>query len=122
LFAALLGGSVAMADINEIENDQTHDVDCEKDPTVNLVGNGTKVTLNGVCKLVNISGNDSTVTGSVIKVQISGNKNTLTLEAIDSILVSGNNNSISYKATVTKTKKKTGVLNSGKGNKIGKVK
>jgi len=122
ILALVLGSGIASADIMNIDDDQTLTVDCAKDKNVNLTGNKNKITLNGTCKSVNISGNENEVNGTTIQVKVSGNENTFTLEAVDSILVSGNDNKISYKATVTKTKKKTGVLNSGNGNKIGKVK
>jgi hypothetical protein len=123
---AILGVSliatVATADIMEIDNEKTHNVDCTKDKNVNVSGNENTFNLTGVCTSVNLSGNNNTVTGSVKQVKISGNENKLTLEQVDSILISGDNNSLTYKKTVDAKKKKVGVLNSGEGNKVAKVK
>ena len=119
-FAIVLGSSFAAADINETENNRTHNVDCTKHKSVNLVGNKAKVTLNGTCDLLQISGNAATVTGSVKSVRVSGNDSKLTLDAVDSIMVSGNDNTISYKKTVAA--KATSVLDSGDRNKVGATK
>ena len=120
--AIVFGSGFAAADVMNYDDDQTLTVDCAKDKSVMLSGNDNKVTLTGTCTEVNISGNKNTITGSVKSVKLSGNENTFTLDAVDSVLVSGNKNSITYKATVTKTKKKAGYLNSGNGNKFAKVK
>jgi hypothetical protein len=120
LLALVCLGSVAHADVNVFDNDETHTVDCAKDKTVNITGNNATITLTGVCDLVQVSGNEAKVTGSVKGVRVSGNKNALTLDGVDSIMVSGNENVVSYKKPVAK--KKTGVMNSGNKNKIGKAK
>jgi hypothetical protein len=114
-----LTASVATAEMI-VDNDVTVKVDCAKDKTVRVSGNKAKITLVGTCEQVDISGNECTVTGSVTGVRVSGNENTFTLEGVDSILVSGNDNKITYKKALKKPK--TGVLNSGDRNKISKVK
>jgi hypothetical protein len=120
ILAILFSASIATADINEIDDDQTIAVDCSKDKSVNLVGNNNTVTMTGTCLAVNISGNNCKVTGTAKQIKISGNENTLTLDATDSILVSGNDNRVTYKKAISK--KKPGVLNSGDRNKIGQAK
>jgi hypothetical protein len=122
VLAIVLLPAPAWADINIIDNDETHKVDCAKDKAVNIVGNGAKVTLVGTCSNVSISGNTATVTGSAIKVMVSGNENTLALDAVDSILASGNDNKLSWKKTVTTNLKAPKVLNSGDRNKIARTK
>ena len=122
VLAIALLPALASADVNIIDNDETHTVDCAKDKAVNIVGNGAKVTLVGTCSNVSISGNTATVTGSVTKLMVSGNENTLTLDAVDSILASGNDNKLSWKKTVTTNLKTPKVLNSGDRNKIARAK
>ena len=119
LFALVCIGSTAYADVNVLDNDETITVDCAKDKTVNIVGNTAKIVLTGVCDMVQISGNEAKVSGSVKAARVSGNDNKLLLEAVDSIMVSGNDNTITYKKPIAK--KKTGVLNSGNHNKIAKA-
>lgn len=110
-------GATARADVNLIDNNQKVTVDCAKDKTVNITGNKAAVTLNGTCDAVNISGNKATVKGSARHVQISGNDSEFALDAADHIMVSGNNNAITYKRATAKDKK-TGVMDSGENNKI----
>jgi hypothetical protein len=113
LVACLLVSSVALADVDEVDNGKTHTVDCKKDPTVRVSGNSNTFTLTGTCESVQISGNKNTVKGDGAKhVMLSGNDNTIHLSSIDSVMVSGDRNSISYK------KKKPTVADQGKKNTV----
>jgi hypothetical protein len=113
VIAALLMSSVAFADVDEVDNKQTHVVDCRKDATVRVSGNSNTFTLKGSCKSVQISGNSNTVNGDGAKsVLLSGNENTVALTTIGNVLVSGDKNSISYKG------KKPHVADQGNGNRI----
>ena len=113
VIAALLISSTALADVDVVDNKQTHVVDCAKDATVRVSGNSNTFTLEGSCKSVQISGNSNRVSGDGAKsVLLSGNENTVTLTTIGNVLVSGDKNSISYKG------KKPHVADQGNGNKI----
>ena len=114
--------AVASADVSIIDNEQKITVNCAKDKTVNIIGDEATVTLTGTCTQINISGNAAKITGSVTAVQISGNKSKLTLDALDSIMVSGDNNTVTWKKTVTDKQKQPKVMNSGDGNSIGRAK
>jgi hypothetical protein len=120
LFALVCLGSTASADVTIVDNDAKLDIDCAKDKSVTVAGNNATLTLNGVCEVVTLSGNEAKVSGSVKAIGVTGNKNTVTLDAVDSIVVSGNENVVTYKKPIAK--KKTGVANSGNKNKVGKAK
>lgn len=115
-----LAATPALADVTIMDNDQTATVDCTKHRTVNIVGNGAKVTLTGTCEKLMVAGNDANVTGSAKGAYVAGNDNTLALDAVDSIGTPGNNNTVTYKKTVSK--KKVAVSNPGNGNKISQAK
>jgi hypothetical protein len=106
----------AHADVSVPENKKTLEVDCAKDPTISLLGNNITVTTKGVCERLLISGNFANVTGSVKAVYVTGNSNKVTLAAADEIMVSGNDNSVSVRAAVTRKAPK--IANSGNGNKV----
>ena len=114
--ALSLGAATAFADATVMDNDKTIAVDCTKDKVVNLLGNHITATLTGTCDKVNVNGNHATVIGSANAAHVSGNENTLTLDGVDTIAVSGNSNTVSYKKPVTKPK--TRITNTGKGNTI----
>ena len=100
LLACLLVSSVALADVDEVDNNKTHTVDCKKDPTVRVSGNSNTFTLKGTCESVQVSGNKNTIKGDGAKqVMLSGNDNTISLASITSVMVSGDRNSVSYKKT-----------------------
>jgi Protein of unknown function (DUF3060) len=112
LLAGLLVSSVALADVNEMDNNKTHTVDCSKDATVRVNGNKNSFQLKGTCTSVQISGNLNIVTGDAAKsVMISGNENAVTL-TIDNAMISGNKNSVTYKGKKPKT------ADNGTGNVI----
>jgi hypothetical protein len=110
---------VAAADAMFADNKQTATVDCAKDKAVIVSGNEATITLTGVCDSVMVSGNKATVKGSAKKVVVSGNENTAELDVVDNLLVSGNSNTVSYKAS-SDPKKKTKVSNPGNKNKVAK--
>ena len=116
LALASLGG-VALADANFVDNNQTATVDCTKDSSVNISGNEATITLTGVCENVNIAGNKAKLTGSAKNVNVSGNENTVDLDVVDRLLVSGNNNTVTYKKA-SDPKKKPKVANPGNKNKV----
>ncbi len=117
LLASLLVSSVALADVDEVDNNKTHTVDCKKDPTVRVSGNSNTFTLKGTCESVQISGNKNTVKGDGAKqVMLSGNDNTINLSSIDSVMVSGDRNTVSYK------KKKPTVADQGNQNRVSQAK
>lgn len=120
-FAALvLVAATARADVKIVDDGVKLTVDCAKDKSVWISGEKATIVLTGTCDEVNISGDGTTVKGSVLRLNISGDDNTLTLDAVDQILVSGDRNTITYKKA-TKAKK-TGVMSSGSDNKISQVK
>jgi hypothetical protein len=117
LLACLLVSSVALADVDEVENNKTHTVDCKKDPTVRVSGNNNVFTLKGTCESVQVSGNKNAVKGDGAKqVMLSGNDNAITLSSIDSVMVSGDRNAVSYK------KKKPTVADQGSKNVVTQAK
>jgi hypothetical protein len=98
LLALMLVSSVALADVNEMDNGKTHAVDCSKDATVRVSGNKNVFTLKGTCKSVQISGNNNVVNGDGTKaLMISGDSNAVTLATIENAALSGNKNSVTYK-------------------------
>jgi Protein of unknown function (DUF3060) len=112
LLALMLISSAALADVNEIDNNKTHAVDCAKDATVRVSGNGNTFTLKGTCKSVQISGNKNTVKGDGAKsLMLSGNENSISL-TIENAMVSGDNNTVSYKG------KKPSIADTGNKNAI----
>ncbi|HEY4175354.1 MAG TPA: DUF3060 domain-containing protein [Kofleriaceae bacterium] len=122
LFVALVvSGSVAAADVSIVDNNQTVTVDCAKDPSVSIAGNGAKVTLTGTCKAVVLAGNKATVTGSATSVSIAGNENTGTFDSVDSLSITGNQNTVTYKKA-SDAKKKTKVSNLGTKNAVTQAK
>ena len=108
--------TTAAADISVIDNHKTLDVDCAKDPEINLIGNHITLTTKGVCTKITVTGNHETVTGSANVVYVAGNHNTVTIDASDDVTVNGNNNTLSVKKGVTKKTPK--VSNAGKDNKV----
>lgn len=122
LIAALVfTASTAAADVSIVDNNQTVTVDCAKDPSVSIAGNGAKVTLTGTCKAVVLAGNKATVTGSATSVSIAGNENTGNFDAVDSLSITGNQNNVTYKKA-TDAKKKTKVSNLGSKNNVAAAK
>jgi len=112
LLASLLVSSVALADVDEVDNNKTHVVDCKKDSTVRVSGNSNTFTLKGTCASVQVSGNKNTVKGDGAKqVMLSGNDNAIAL-TIDKLMVSGDRNTVGYKG------KKPSVSDMGNDNKI----
>ncbi len=112
LLALMLLSTAALADVNEIDNNKTHAVDCAKDATVRVSGNGNTFTLKGTCKSVQISGNKNTVKGDgATSLMLSGNQNTITL-TLDNAMVSGDDNKVSYKG------KKPSISDTGNKNSI----
>ena len=95
-------------------------VDCAKHKLVNIAGNKATVTLKGTCEGVNVSGNKATIKGSVLIANVSGNNNTLTLDGVDSVLISGNENAVTYKKAVKD--KSTKVMDSGTNNNVSQTK
>lgn len=112
--------SAASADVSIIDNDQAVTVDCAKDKQVSIMGNDITVTLTGTCTKVSIAGNNAKLTGSASAVSIAGNENTATLTNVDTLMVAGNDNKVTYKGPVSA--KKTKVSAPGSGNSIKKLK
>jgi hypothetical protein len=120
VFLCSLIATPARADIHIVDDGAKITVDCAKEKIVYVSGDKANITLSGTCDVVNISGDGATVKGSTVQVNISGDDNTFTLDAVDQILLSGNNNTVTYKKTVKA--KKTGLISSGKDNKVSQVK
>jgi hypothetical protein len=112
--------SIASADVSIMDNDQTIEVDCTKDKQVSVVGNHATITLTGTCAKVSISGNHATLMGAATTVWIAGNQNTATLSGVDSLMVAGNENTVSYKGPIAA--KATKIKNPGNKNTITKQK
>ena len=112
ILALMLLSTAALADVNEIDNNKKHDVDCAKDANVRVSGNNNTFTLKGTCKSVQISGNKNVVKGDgATSVSLSGNENSVTL-TIENLAVSGDKNAVSYKV------KKPTVADTGEKNAI----
>ena len=111
-----LATTTAAADVVVLDNNAKLKVDCAKDKTVTVVGNGAQITLTGACDRVTISGNKASVKGSVGAALVSGNDNTLELDAVDEISVSGNKNTVSFKKGLKAKLPK--VANTGTDNKL----
>jgi len=120
LASLLLVPALAHADVAITDNDQTVTVDCAKDKNVVIAGNKATVTLTGVCELVSIDGNEAVVSGSASKVRVAGNTNKVSLEAVDVIGTTGNDNVVTWKKGLKTAKPK--IANPGNKNKISKVK
>jgi hypothetical protein len=117
LIALMLLSTAALADVNEIDNNKTHAVDCAKDATVRVSGNGNTFTLKGTCKSVQISGNKNTVKGDgAASLMLSGNENTIALTTIENAMLSGDKNTVSYKG------KKPAVADTGEKNSVTQAK
>ncbi|HEX3474595.1 MAG TPA: DUF3060 domain-containing protein [Kofleriaceae bacterium] len=119
--AATLAGlgiafSAARADVTVLDNDKTIEVDCAKDPQVNLLGNHLTITLKGVCATITVEGNDETVTGSAGVVRVNGNRNTISLTAADEVGVYGNHNTVTVQKPIKA--KAVRIASPGKDNKI----
>jgi hypothetical protein len=93
--------AAARADITVVDNHQTVEVDCAKDPEVNLVGNHIALTTKGVCTKISITGNHETVNGSATGVSVLGNHNTINLAAADKVTVAGNYNNVTVRKAVS---------------------
>lgn len=118
--AGVLASRAARADVTVLDNHKTIDVDCAKDPNVNLVGNHLTVTTRGVCTSIIVAGNEETITGSAATVRVAGNHNTLELDAADEVSITGNDNAITvHKPIKAKT---TRISNPGSRNKVTRAK
>ncbi len=95
LVLCLVTGTAA-ADVTVVDNHQKLDVDCAKDPNVELVGNHISLTTKGVCNKISVTGNHATVTASAKTVFIAGNHNTVTIET-DDVTIAGNNNTLTVR-------------------------
>jgi catabolite regulation protein CreA len=115
---ASLGAALgaARADVSVLDNDKTIEVDCAKDPQVNLLGNHLTVTLKGVCARVAIDGNEATVSGSAGAVRVNGNHNTITLDAADQVAIYGNDNTVTVQKPIKA--KKVQISSPGSRNKV----
>jgi len=118
---AVLLASPAAADVSLVDNHETVTVDCAKDPNVSIAGNHETVTLTGVCKSVMIAGNSAKVTGSATSFSIAGNKNTVDIDGADTISITGNDNTVSYKKAADAKKKAPKVSNLGTKNTVKKT-
>lgn len=115
----VLVATPAFADVMLHDNKQKVTVDCAKDKQVHIHGNDAEVKLTGTCVVVMVAGNNAKVVGSATTIQVTGNKNMLDLDGAQSINVTGNDNSISYKKSLD-AKKPVGVNNTGTKNKVEK--
>lgn len=105
---------VAAADVSIIDNHKTIDVDCAKDPNVELIGNHITLSTKGVCEKVSVTGNHETVTASAKLVYIAGNHNTVTVDT-DDITVAGNDNVLTVRKWLSGKPK---LANPGSRNKV----
>ncbi len=105
---------VAAADVSVIDNKKMLDVDCAKDPNVELIGNHITLTTKGVCNKVSVTGNHATVTASAKVVMIGGNHNTVTVET-DDVTVAGNENTLTVRKWLSG---KPHIANPGKNNTV----
>ena len=115
-----LAAAPAAADVSIVDNHKTVTVDCAKDKQVELMGNHITVTLTGTCTKVSMTGNHGVVKGSSTAVYVSGNENTATIDAADDIVVSGNNNTITWKKGASKPQPK--ITSSGEKNSVKQAK
>lgn len=120
-FAATLASlgiafGAARADVTVLDNNKTIEVDCAKDPQVNLLGNHITLTLKGVCAMVSVDGNEETVTGSASAVRVNGNHNTITLAAADQVAIFGNDNTVTVQKPIKA--KTVQIASPGNRNKV----
>src|SRR4051812_16708668 len=95
LFGIALWSMVASADAIVANNKQTRTIDCAKDPTVLIAGDGNTITLKGKCKLVRLPGDHNTVTAeSATALALDGDNNTVRIAAVDAISVNGDHNTV----------------------------
>lgn len=111
-----LASGAARADVTVLDNHKTIEVDCAKDPQVNLLGNHITLTLKGVCAMVTVDGNDETVSGSASAVRVNGNHNTVVLTAADQVAIFGNDNTVAVQKPVKA--KAVQIANPGNRNKV----
>jgi hypothetical protein len=116
LATLVLTASTAFAEVSIVDNNKKLTVDCAKDREVNLIGNNISVTLVGTCKLITVTGNNATVSGSGEKFYIAGNSNTVAANAADEIHIAGNKNTVSWRKGASKPSPK--ISNPGKDNKV----
>jgi hypothetical protein len=93
----------ARADVTVMDNNKTLEVDCAKDPQINLNGNHLTVTLKGVCATITVDGNQQTIRGSATAVRVNGDHNTVTLDAADQVAVYGNHNTVTVQRPLRAT-------------------
>lgn len=78
---------------------------CKENTEVSVSGDGNKLTLTGDCQAVNLTGSD----------------NKVTVDGVEEITITGDNNSITWKRVVGGAKKPA-VTTTGSGNKVSKAK
>lgn len=92
--------------------------DCRRDPTVDVGGTLSQITLVGPCTTVKVSGNLNQVTiDSTLALVVAGDENQVRAEATDAIRASGGHNEITYRRAVT-PKKATQISSTGPNNVI----
>lgn len=107
--------ATAFAERQIVDNNTAVTVDCKADPEVSLVGNKLVVTLVGICKRVNVTGNHEQVTGSATAFFIGGSHNTVTADSTDEITLAGSHNTLTWKRSSKSAPK---IVNPGKDNKV----
>ena len=95
-----VASGAARADVSVLDNDKTLEVDCAKDPQVNLLGNHLTIILKGVCARITVDGNEETIHGSASAVRINGNHNTVALDAADQVAIYGNDNAVTVQKPI----------------------
>lgn len=92
-----LAAAPASANVSVLDNNKKVNVDCAKDPEIQILGNHITVAATGLCTRILVAGNHAVVTGSAVAVDVSGNHATVTLEGADDVSVTGNQNTVIVK-------------------------
>jgi hypothetical protein len=120
MLVTTIATSDALADPRVVTGNNTKFTnDCSKHKEVLVVGNHNGVTLKGTCDRLIVSGNHATVKGSATTVTISGNQNQVDLDETDQIVISGNENKVTWRKSSAKNGPSTS--NTGNKNKVTKA-
>ncbi len=98
-------------------DDKTVTHDCDKQGRGVNLNNKVTITLVGRCTNLIIAGTKNKVTGDVRRVGISGGSNIVDVQNVETIIVTGNDNKVTFKGSFHPAKQ-TSVSSSGKRNTI----
>ncbi len=118
ILVALASMTARAAADDEVSYDEvtvTHD--CDKDKKSVDLNNKVTITLVGKCTNLIVAGAHNKVIGPTRRLAVSGNSNVIDVENAETIIVVGNDNTVTWKGGFEGAKKPK-VSDSGKRNKI----